>query len=86
MEVGSAETTLNGDSANPMPVCIQRTQANSYGIVTKNYDKILTKLVNAPKQANFTMYLFVFILEFSTYSIKFGVVFWHLPHFVNILS
>ena len=28
MEVGSAETTLNGGSADPMPVCIGDAQIN----------------------------------------------------------
>ena len=28
MEVGSAETTLNGGSADPMPVCIGDAQNN----------------------------------------------------------
>ena len=30
MEVGSAETTLNGGSADPMPVCIGDAQINYY--------------------------------------------------------
>jgi len=30
MEVGSAETTLNGGSADPMPVCIGDAQINYF--------------------------------------------------------
>ena len=30
MEVGSAETTLNGGSADPIPVCIGDAQINYY--------------------------------------------------------
>ena len=37
MEVGSAETTLNGGSADPMPVCIGDAQIN-YFFFMKYFD------------------------------------------------
>ena len=41
MEVGSAETTLNGGSADPMPVCIGDAQINYFlkMLIHKNNQK-----------------------------------------------
>ena len=37
MEVGSAETTLNGGSADPMPVCIGDAQINYFFLFQNCY-------------------------------------------------
>ena len=40
MEVGSAETTLNGGSADPMPVCIGDAQINYFFFFMSLFIKI----------------------------------------------
>ena len=57
MEVGSAETTLNGGSADPMPICIGDVQINQTNF---QYSNILWICFVTDDFANFPSLLDVY--------------------------